>query len=136
VGTDFPLEWDPLPPIAPTKPRPFKNSNRLRPHFFNSAREAARPHRGICLFVEPIAHTAAECRGYNREASLPTPFPLLLRFAPVDLPGPHIRLPLGLCAIARVFSFSAFQLFPPPPSPVPEDFLPILKKKLDIVTKS
>jgi hypothetical protein len=31
--------------------------------------------------------------------------------APVALPGPHIRLPLGLCAIARVFSISAFQLF-------------------------
>ena len=26
----------------------------------------AFPHRGIFLFVEPIAHTAAECRGYNR----------------------------------------------------------------------
>ena len=29
-------------------------------------RGSARPHRGIFLFVEPIAHTAAECRGYNR----------------------------------------------------------------------
>ena len=27
---------------------------------------AACPHQGICLFVEPIACTAAECRGYNR----------------------------------------------------------------------
>ena len=128
-----------FPPLCPQSPGHSKIPPACGRIFFNSAREAARPHRGICLFVEPIAHTAAECRGYNREARLPSPFPRLLRSAPVALPGPHIRLPLGLCAIARVFSFSLprpvsafqhfrFSAFFFPPSPVPEDFLPILKK--------
>jgi hypothetical protein len=46
VGTDFPLEWDPLSPIVSPKPRPFKNSTGLRPHFFQLSPRGPRVPTG------------------------------------------------------------------------------------------
>jgi len=47
----------------------FKFQRGLRvPHHPGRARPLI--HQGICLIAVPIAHTAAECRGYNRAMNI------------------------------------------------------------------